>query len=561
MKKVTALLLTLALALVGLTGCGSASDKKETAADTTVASTDATVAETEKETKESNAIYRTLDEIKESGKIVIGVFSDKNPFGYVDANGDYQGYDVYFAERLAKDLGVDIEYVSTEPASRVEYLETGKVDIILANFTVTKERAESVDFALPYMKVALGIVSPDDALITAPEDLNGKTLIVAKGTTAETYFTENYPEVKLLKFDQYAEAYNALIDGRGDALSTDNTEVLAWALQNEGFSVGVPSLGDLDTIAPAVSKGNTTLLDWINEEIVALAEEAFFHADYKETLEPVYGSEVDIDSLVVEGGVVESEDADASAEVEEKGTITVAASATPHAEILEEAAKILEKEGWKLDVTVFDDYVQPNLVVESGDFDANYFQHIPYLENFNEEQGTHLVNAGGIHYEPFGIYPGTKDTLEDLEKGDVIAVPNDTTNEARALLLLEANGIITLKEGAGLTATVRDIAENPYDIQIQELEAAQVSRVKDEVAAVVLNGNYALEAGFSVGQDSIAYEKSDSEAAQTYVNVIAVKEGNETDEGIQALVDVLKSDDIKAFIQSTYDGAVIPFEE
>lgn len=561
MKKVTALLLTLALALVGLTGCGSASDKKETAADTTVASTDATVAETEKETKESNAIYRTLDEIKESGKIVIGVFSDKNPFGYVDANGDYQGYDVYFAERLAKDLGVDIEYVSTEPASRVEYLETGKVDIILANFTVTKERAESVDFALPYMKVALGIVSPDDALITAPEDLNGKTLIVAKGTTAETYFTENYPEVKLLKFDQYAEAYNALIDGRGDALSTDNTEVLAWALQNEGFSVGVPSLGDLDTIAPAVSKGNTTLLDWINEEIVALAEEAFFHADYKETLEPVYGSEVDIDSLVVEGGVVESEDADASAEVEEKGTITVAASATPHAEILEEAAKILEKEGWKLDVTVFDDYVQPNLVVESGDFDANYFQHIPYLENFNEEQGTHLVNAGGIHYEPFGIYPGTKDTLEDLEKGDVIAVPNDTTNEARALLLLEANGIITLKEGAGLTATVRDIAENPYDIQIQELEAAQVSRVKDEVAAVVLNGNYALEAGFSVGQDSIAYEKSDSEAAQTYVNVIAVKEGNETDEGIQALVEVLKSDDIKDFIQSTYDGAVIPFEE
>ena len=561
MKKVTALLLTLALALVGLTGCGSASDKKETAADTTVASTDATVAETEKETEESNAIYRTLDEIKESGKIVIGVFSDKNPFGYVDANGDYQGYDVYFAERLAKDLGVDIEYVSTEPASRVEYLETGKVDIILANFTVTKERAESVDFALPYMKVALGIVSPDDALITAPEDLNGKTLIVAKGTTAETYFTENYPEVKLLKFDQYAEAYNALIDGRGDALSTDNTEVLAWALQNEGFSVGVPSLGDLDTIAPAVSKGNTTLLDWINEEIVALAEEAFFHADYKETWEPVYGSEVDIDSLVVEGGVVESEDADASAEVEEKGTITVAASATPHAEILEEAAKILEKEGWKLDVTVFDDYVQPNLVVESGDFDANYFQHIPYLENFNEEQGTHLVNAGGIHYEPFGIYPGTKDTLEDLEKGDVIAVPNDTTNEARALLLLEANGIITLKEGAGLTATVRDIAENPYDIQIQELEAAQVSRVKDEVAAVVLNGNYALEAGFSVGQDSIAYEKSDSEAAQTYVNVIAVKEGNETDEGIQALVEVLKSDDIKDFIQSTYDGAVIPFEE
>ena len=179
--------------------------------------------------------YRTLDEIKESGTINIGVFSDKNPFGYVDENGEYQGYDVYFAERLAKDLGVDVEYVSTEAASRVEYLETGKVDIILANFTVTPERAESVDFALPYMKVALGVVSPDDALITSAEELSGKTLIVTKGTTAETYFTENYPDVNLLKFDQYTEAYNALLDGRGDAFSTDNTEVLAWAIQNEGF--------------------------------------------------------------------------------------------------------------------------------------------------------------------------------------------------------------------------------------------------------------------------------------------------------------------------------------
>ena len=233
------------------------------------------------------------------------MFSDKNPFGYVDENGKYQGYDVYFAERIAKDLGVEVEYVSTEAASRVEYLKTGKVDMILANFTVTEERAQEVDFALPYMKVALGVVSPDSALITSADDLKGKTLIVAKGTTAETYFTENYPDVKLLKFDQYTEAYNALLDGRGDALSTDNTEVLAWALQNEGFSVGVQSLGDLDTIAPAVSKGNTTLMDWINEEIEALADEQFFHEDYKATLEPVYGSEVDIDSLVVEGGKVE----------------------------------------------------------------------------------------------------------------------------------------------------------------------------------------------------------------------------------------------------------------
>jgi D-methionine transport system substrate-binding protein len=250
-----------------------------------------------------------------------------------------------------------------------------------------------------------------------------------------------------------------------------------------------------------------------------------------------------------------------AAEVESKGTIRVAASATPHAEILEEAAKILAEQGWDLEVTVFDDYVQPNNVVESGEFDANYFQHIPYLESFNKEQGTHLVNAGGIHYEPFGIYPGTKSDLSEIADGDVIAVPNDTTNEARALLLLQDNGIITLKEGAGLTATVNDIADNPHNVKIQELEAAQVARVIPEVAYVVLNGNYALEAGYSVGKDAIAYEKSDSEAAKTYVNVIAVKEGNENNEGIQALVEVLKSDAIKEFINETYDGAVVPFEE
>lgn len=245
----------------------------------------------------------------------------------------------------------------------------------------------------------------------------------------------------------------------------------------------------------------------------------------------------------------------------EDKTITVAASATPHAEILEQAKTILAEQGWDLEVTVFDDYVQPNEVVESGEFDANYFQHIPYLDSFNEEKGTHLVNAGGIHYEPFGIYPGTKSDLKDLEKGDVIAVPNDTTNEARALLLLEANGVITLKDGAGLEATKNDIEENPYEIEIQELEAAQIPHVVGEVAFAVLNGNYALEAGFSVSKDSIAYETNDSEAAQTYVNVIAVKEGNENNEGIKALVDVLKSDAIKTYINETYDGAVIPFEE
>lgn len=241
--------------------------------------------------------------------------------------------------------------------------------------------------------------------------------------------------------------------------------------------------------------------------------------------------------------------------------ITVAASTTPHAEILAEAAKLLEEKGWELEVTEFQDYVQPNLVVDSEEFDANYFQHIPYLESFNAEQGTELVNAGGIHYEPFGIYPGTKTSLDELEEGDVIAVPNDTTNEARALLLLEANGIITLKENAGLTATVNDIEENPYGVKIQELEAAQVSRVAGETAFIVLNGNYALQAGYSVAKDSIAYEASDSEAAKTYVNIIAVKAGTEEREDIVALVDVLKSEEIQKFINEKYDGAVIPFVE
>lgn len=287
-KKIIALLLTLVLAVTAFTACGGSSESEDT-----------------KKESSNKEVYRTLDEIKEDGTIKIGVFSDKNPFGYVDEDGNYQGYDVYFAERLAKDLGVKVEYVSTEAVNRVEYLKTGKVDVILANFTVTKERAEEVDFALPYMKVALGVVSPDDKLITDPDDLNGKKLIVAKGTTAETYFEENYPDVELVKFDQYTEAYNALLDGRGDALSTDNTEVLAWALQNDGYSVGIPSLGNTDTIAPAVSKGNDTLKDWINKEIESLADEEFFHKDYKETLEPVYGKEVDIDSLVVEGGKVE----------------------------------------------------------------------------------------------------------------------------------------------------------------------------------------------------------------------------------------------------------------
>lgn len=250
----------------------------------------------------AKAKYRTLDKIKKNGTIKIAVFSDKKPFGYVDENGEYQGYDVYFAERIAKDLGVKVKYVPVEAAARVEVLQTGKVDLVLANFTVTPERAEKVDFALPYMKCALGVVSNEKDFITAPEQLNGKTLIVSKGTTAETYFTKNYPEVNLLKFDQYSEAYNALLDGRGVGLSTDNTEVLAWAIENPGFAVGIESLGSLDTIAPAVTKGNTTLLNWLNDEIKSLGNENFFHADYEATLRQVYGPDSNADSLVVEGG-------------------------------------------------------------------------------------------------------------------------------------------------------------------------------------------------------------------------------------------------------------------
>lgn len=293
-NRIKALSLALALTLsVGLlAGCSS----------NNAASSGADASSAVQGTGSSTA--RSVAEIKKSGKVVIGVFSDKNPFGYVDANGKYQGYDVYFAERIAKDLGVEPEYVSLEPASRVEYLKTGKVDIVLANFTVTKDRAEAVDFALPYMKVALGVVSPEKNLITDVKQLAGKKLIVAKGTTAETYFTANHPEINLVKFDQYTETYNALLDGRGDAFSTDNTEVLAWALQNPGFKVGIESLGDVDTIAPAVQKGNKELLDWLNEEIKTLGKENFFHKDFEETLKPVYGDAVAPENLVVEGGEV-----------------------------------------------------------------------------------------------------------------------------------------------------------------------------------------------------------------------------------------------------------------
>lgn len=539
-KKIGAVFLSLTVAASLLVGCGAKKDEVA-AADT-------------------KGTFRTLDEIKSSGTINIGVFSDKSPFGYVDENGAYQGYDVYFGNRIGQDLGVKINYVSTEAANRIEYLQTGKVDIILANFTVTPERAQEVDFALPYMNVALGVVSPDSRVITSLSDIGADDqVIVISGTTAETYLEKNNPEIKLQKYDAYAEAKTAFENGNGVAWANDNTEVIAFAIENPGYTVGIPSLGSADTIAPAVTKGNSTLLNWLNDEIKALGNENFFHADYEATLLDTYGKDYE-DTLVVEGGVTAAA-AEEAPVVEEKGTITVAASPTPHAEILAEAAKILAKEGWTLKVTEFEDYVQPNLVVDSGEIDANYFQHVPYLDNFNEEKGTQLVSVAGIHYEPFGIYPGTKSSLSDIADGDVIAVPNDTTNEARALLLLQDNGIIKLADGAGLTATVKDIVENPHNVKIQELEAAQVSRVKDEVAFVVLNGNYALEAGFSVAHDAVAYETSASTAAKTYVNVLVVKKGNENNEGIQALAKVLKSDEIKQFITDTYDGAVVPFED
>lgn len=298
-KRILGVILAVTVLAGVFAGCGSTSADSTDAANTTAGS------EAGAEDAGKRAQARTLDEIKEDGKIKIGVFSDKNPFGYVDENGEVQGYDVYFAKRIGKDLlGSEdaVEFVYVEAANRVEYLESAKVDIILANFTVTDERAEKVDFALPYMKVSLGIVSPDANEITDVEQLNGKTLIVVKGTTAETYFGENYPDINLLKFDEYQEAYDALLDGRGDAFSTDNTEVLAWALQNPGFTVGVESVGSADSIAPAVQKGNTDLLNWIDDEIKGLADEEFFHKDFEETLAPVYGESVDAENLVVEGG-------------------------------------------------------------------------------------------------------------------------------------------------------------------------------------------------------------------------------------------------------------------
>lgn len=293
-KKVIAIVISIVLVAGLIVGC--ASDKGTDAANTN---------------SESSASYSetksSIDRIKERGVIRIGVFSDKPPFGFVDENGKNQGFDVFIAKRFAKDLLGDeskVEFVLVDAASRVAYLESNKVDIIMANFTVTDERKEKVDFAKPYMKVSLGIVSPDSAKITSVDELKGKKVIVAKGTTAETYFTKTFPDIELLKYDQYTEIFEALKDNRGAAIANDNTELIAWAKANSRFSVGIPSLGSQDTIAPAVAKGNKELLDWINAELETLGKEQFVHKAYNETLLEVYGESF-IDALVIEGGKLE----------------------------------------------------------------------------------------------------------------------------------------------------------------------------------------------------------------------------------------------------------------
>lgn len=275
MKKLLSIILTVVLAAGALVGCGQKPEENQS----------------------------SIDKIKAEGKVRIGVFSDKPPFGFVDEKGKNQGYDVYLAKRIAKDLLGDenkVEYVLVEAANRVEYLESNKVDIILANFTVNPERKEKVDFANPYMKVALGIVSSDGSPIKSVEELKGKKLLVNKGTTAESYFTKNHPDIELIKYEQNTETFAALKDGRGDALAHDNTLLFAWAKENPGYTTYITSLGDEDTIAPAVKKGDTELLEWLNKEIDTLTSEGFFKEAFEKTLAPAYGDAVKPESVIFE---------------------------------------------------------------------------------------------------------------------------------------------------------------------------------------------------------------------------------------------------------------------
>ncbi|WP_379132665.1 cysteine ABC transporter substrate-binding protein [Paenibacillus sp. sgz500958] len=288
--RLAVLSLAVSSLLMGLTACGNNGGNNGTA-------------------DSSSSKFASIDQLKKNDKIRIGVFADKPPFGYVDADGKNQGFDVYIAKRFAKDLLEDeskVEFVLVDAASRVAYLESNKVDIIMANFTVTDERKEKVDFANPYMKVSFGLVSPDSAPITSLEQLEekGQKLIINKGSTAETYFAKEYPDIEQLKFDSFTEVFSALKDGRGAAIANDNTELIAWAKSNPGYTVTIPTFGGQDTIAPAVAKGNTELLNWINNELDSLGKEQFIHQAYKETLNEVYG-EGFTDELVIEGGKLE----------------------------------------------------------------------------------------------------------------------------------------------------------------------------------------------------------------------------------------------------------------
>ena len=533
LKNILAIVLSLVL-VAGIAACGAKKDADD------------------------KKVYRTLDEIKSAGTINIGVFSDKNPFGYVDENGEYQGYDVYFANRIGEDRGVEINYVSTEAANRVEYLETGKVDIVLANFTVTAERAEKVDFALPYMNVALGVVSPDSRVITDLSQVSADDeVIVISGTTAEDYLIKNNPEIKLQKYDTYANAKNALENGNAIAWANDNTEVIAYALQNPGYTVGIPSLGSQDTIAPAVSKGNESLLNWINDEIVALGEENFFHKDYEATLVDTYGLDYE-DSLVVEGGVPAAA-AETRTEATEEVTLKIGASSTPHAELLEIVKPVLAEQGINLDIVIYDDYVLPNTALQDGTLDANYFQHRPYLNSFNESNGTDLVSAGLIHYEPFGIYSYSVTALADLAEGATIIVPDDDSNQTRALLLLQQEGIIELPEGASVESgvTILDISnDNGYQIQAVQADAVPaLLKNSDDGTIAVINYNYALGAGFKT-TDALAIEDASGDAAQTYANIIAVRRGDENNSAIQALVKALQDGAVNQYNEETGAGIV-----
>ena len=550
---------------VSLAACGSSAPAGSTAAaQSTAAAAQSAAAPAASEAasesaKEQNTVYRTLDQIKESGTINIGVFSDKNPFGYVDENGEYQGYDVYFGNRIGEDLGLKINYVSTEAANRVEYLETGKVDIVLANFTVTPERAEKVDFALPYMNVALGVVSPDSRVITDLSEIGADDqVIVISGTTAEDYLIKNNPEIKLQKYDTYANAKNALENGNAVAWANDNTEVIAYALQNPGYTVGIPSLGSQDTIAPAVSKGNETLLNWINDEIKSLADEQFFHKDYEATLVDTYGLDYE-DSLVVEGGVPAAQAADTGAGQQGTVTLKVGASSTPHAELLEIVKPALAEQGIDLEIVIYDDYVLPNTALQDGTLDANYFQHRPYLNSFNDSNGTDLLSAGLIHYEPFGIYSYSVTDLKDLAAGATIIVPDDDSNQTRALLLLKQEGIIDLPEGASVEngVTILDIADD-HGYQIQAVQADAVPALlknSDAGTAAVINYNYALGAGFKT-TDALAIEDASGDAAQTYANIIAVRRGDEENAAVKALVAALQDGAVEQYNEKTGAGIV-----